>query len=143
MVPDTFVLVSSLPLNPNGKVDRMALPLPDALNTLRDASTAELRTPIGKRLAEILEGLLEVKEIGADDNFFLLGGHSLLGTQLIARVQDIFGVPVSLRVLFDSPTIAELSSHIERLIVAQSEAVSEDEAQRLRASQTRPAQEAI
>jgi amino acid adenylation domain-containing protein len=143
MVPETFVVLLSLPLNANGKLDRMALPLPDALNTLRDAGTAELRTPIGKRLAEIVEGLLEVKQIGADDNFFLLGGHSLLGTQLIARIQDIFGVAVSLRALFDSPTIAELSSHIERLIVARLEAMGEDEAQRLLGGGTRPAQEAV
>jgi acyl carrier protein len=143
MVPETFVVLLSLPLNANGKLDRMALPLPDALNTLRDAGIAELRTPIGKRLAEIIEGLLEVKQIGADDNFFLLGGHSLLGTQLIARIQDIFGVAVSLRALFDSPTIAELSSHIERLIVARLEAMGEDEAQRLLGGGTRPAQEAV
>jgi acyl carrier protein len=142
MVPETFVLVSSLPLNASGKLDRMALPLPDALNTLRDAGTRELRTPIGKRLAEIVAGLLEVQQIGADDNFFLLGGHSLLGTQLIARIQDIFGVAVSLRALFDAPTIAELSSHIERLMVARLEARGEDEAQRLLGG-TRPAQEAV
>ena len=139
MLPETFVLLPSLPLNASGKVDRSALPLPNSSNTLRDVSSIEPRTPIEKRLAEILEGLLGVQHIGADDNFFLLGGHSLLGTQLIARVQDAFGIEVSLRVLFDSPTIAELSSHIERLILARLEAMSEEEAQRLLGGQADPA----
>jgi len=141
MLPDAFVLLSSLPVNPSGKVDRTALPLPDASNTLRDVSVIEPRTPIEQRLAEILESLLGVKNIGADDNFFLLGGHSLLGTQLIARVQDAFGIEVSLRLLFDSPTIADLSSHIEQLIVARLEAMSEEEAQRILGDQADPAQE--
>lgn len=141
MLPETFVLLSSLPLNASGKIDRLALPLPNASNTLRDASSIEPRTPIEKRLAEILESLLGVNHIGADDNFFLLGGHSLLGTQLIARVQDAFGIEVSLRVLFDSPTIAELSSHIEQLIIARLEAMSEDEAQRILGTQADPTKE--
>ena len=139
MLPETFVVLPSLPLNASGKVDRSALPLPDEVNTLRDLSSVDPRTPIEKRLAEILERLLNVKQIGADDNFFLLGGHSLLGTQLIARVQDAFGIELPLRTLFDSPTIAELSGHIERLIVARLESMSEEEAQRILGGESDPA----
>jgi amino acid adenylation domain-containing protein len=139
MVPESFVLLSALPLNASGKIDRSALPLPNSTNILRDVSSIEPRTPIEKRVAEIVENLLGVQHIGAEDNFFLLGGHSLLGTQLIARIHDKFGIEVSLRVLFDSPTIAELSSHIERLILARLEAMSEEEAQRILGSQADPA----
>jgi amino acid adenylation domain-containing protein len=141
MLPESFVLLSSLPLNASGKIDRLALPQPNASNTLRDVSSIEPSTPIEKRLAEILESLLGVNRIGADDNFFLLGGHSLLGTQLIARVQDAFGIELSLRVLFDSPTIAELSGHIEQLIVARLEGMSEDEAERILGAQADSAKE--
>jgi acyl carrier protein len=65
--------------------------------------------------------LLGLEKVGVNDNFFFLGGHSLLGTQLIARVRSIFGVELPLRKVFDSPTAAELASEIERLLVAQQE----------------------
>jgi acyl carrier protein len=65
-------------------------------------------------VAGILAGLLGIPEVGVHDNFFLLGGHSLLGTQLIVRIRDAFGVDLGLRTLFDSPTVAELASEIER-----------------------------
>jgi amino acid adenylation domain-containing protein len=143
MLPEIFVLLSSLPLNPNGKVDRGALPPPNAMNTLRDASAVEPRTPIEKRLAGILAALLGVEQIGADDNFFLLGGHSLLGTQLIARVRDAFGVELPLRTLFDSPTVSELSAQIEQLLVVRLESMSEDEALRILNAQSDAAAEAI
>ena len=69
--------------------------------------------------------------MSVNDNFFLLGGHSLLGTQLIGKILGAFGVDLSLRTLFDTPTIAELSSEIERLIIARVENMSEDEARAL------------
>jgi hypothetical protein len=73
--------------------------------------------------------LLGMEEIGVDDNFFLLGGHSLLGTQVIARVRESFGVDVALCTLFDSPTVAKLGEEIERNIVTKLEAMSEEDAQ--------------
>ena len=69
--------------------------------------------------------------MSVNDNFFLLGGHSLLGTQLIAKIRSAFGVDMALRTLFDAPSIAELSSEIERLIFARVENMSEEEAQAL------------
>jgi amino acid adenylation domain-containing protein len=114
MVPTTFVVLPRLPLTTNGKVDRAALPVPDATNTLRDGEVMAPRTDVERELATILSGLLGIAEVSTHDNFFLLGGHSLLGTQLIARVRDAFGVELSLRTLFDAPTIADLAAEIER-----------------------------
>jgi amino acid adenylation domain-containing protein len=131
MVPSVFVCLGTLPLTPNGKVDRAALPDPDIENTLRDEPFVPPRNPIEERLAKTLTTLLNLNEVSVDDNFFLLGGHSLLGTQLIAKIRGAFGVELGLRTLFDTPTIAELSTEIERLIVAKVESMSEDEAERL------------
>jgi amino acid adenylation domain-containing protein len=117
MVPAIFVRMETLPLNHNGKVDRAMLPLPDALNIIgdedRNAPHNAPQNPIEERIVAILAELLGVPGIGTRDNFFFLGGHSLLGTQLIARLRDSFGVELSLRRIFDSPTAAELAAEIE------------------------------
>lgn len=127
MVPPVYVHLESLPLTRNGKLDRTALPGTDLENTLgNDAFTAP-RTPIEKRLAVIVCSLLELEQVSVNDNFFLLGGHSLLGTQLIGQVRGTFGVELALRTLFDSPTIEQLAFETERLVVARVEAMSEDE----------------
>ena len=138
MIPATFVKLHDLPLNPSGKVDRATLPAPNAENTLHDGSFIAPRTPIEERLAPTLASLLDLDRVSVEDNFFLLGGHSLLGTQLIARIRDTFGVELSLRSLFDLPTISKLSEHIEKLILDKLQAMSEDEAQLL-ANGTAPA----
>jgi amino acid adenylation domain-containing protein len=119
MVPATFVTLSALPLTISGKVDRAALPAPDATNTLRDGDVVAPRTEVETELAAIVSSLLGVDEVSVQDNFFLLGGHSLLGTQLIVRVRDVFGVELSLRTLFDAPTIADLAAEIERARLAE------------------------
>ena len=120
MIPTTFILLDALPLTPNGKVDRAALPAPDATNTARHSETAVPSNPIEARLAEIMSGLLGLEQIGRDDNFFMLGGHSLLGTQVIMRVSESFGVEIPLRTLFDAPTIEQLAAEVERLVIARS-----------------------
>jgi acyl carrier protein len=131
MVPATFVQLQALPMNVSGKVDRAALPLPSTENTLRDNAFVAPRTPIEERMADMLAPLLGLDRVSMEDNFFFLGGHSLLGTQLIARVRDAFGVELTLRSLFDGPTIAQLSAQVEALLLAKLEAMSEVEAQRL------------
>ena len=115
MLPAVFVRVDALPLSLNGKVDRAALPVPDATNTLQDEAWEESCTITEQRVAEIVGELLKLEEIGLDDNFFMLGGHSLLGAQLIARLREVFGVEIGLRSLFEAPTVAALSAEVDRL----------------------------
>ena len=80
-----------------------------------------------ERLAVMLSSLLGLEQVSVHDNFFMLGGHSLLGTQLISQIRGAFGVELALRTLFESPTIEQLSLEIERLLMAQVEAMSEEE----------------
>jgi len=115
MIPAAFVRIDALPLTPHGKIDRAALPEPTPTNTLQDDGSAEPCTSTEQRVAEILGELLNLESVGLEDNFFLLGGHSLLGAQLIARLRDAFGVEISLRSLFEGPTVAALSAELDRL----------------------------
>jgi amino acid adenylation domain-containing protein len=119
MVPASFVHVDALPVTENGKVNRSALPAPDATNCLVDDDYVAPRTLVEQRLAVILSQLLSVKAVGVNDNFFFLGGHSLLGTQLLTRISQSFGVELSLLSLFDHPTLAAMSEEIEKLILAK------------------------
>jgi amino acid adenylation domain-containing protein len=138
MVPGVFVVVDSLPLTSNGKVDRDRLPPPSTLNLLPSEPAVPAKTLVEQRVTEILASLLHLEQVGANDNFFLLGGHSLLGTQVIARVRDTFSIDLSLRSLFEAPTVAELSSQIERLLLEKLEAMSEEEAHRMLNSKAGP-----
>ncbi len=131
MLPSLFVKIPALPLTNNGKVDRAALPEPTMENTLRDDEFVAPRSPIENKLSEIVCALLKLDQVSVNDNFFLLGGHSLMGTQLIVKIRSAFGVDLALRALFDASTIAELSNEIERLIVARIENMSEAEAEAL------------
>ena len=92
---------------------------------LRDKRFVAPRTLVEERVATILCPLLQLAKISVEDNFFMLGGHSLLGTQLIARVRDTFDVEITLRVLFDNPTVSGISSEVEKLILAKLEGDNE------------------
>jgi amino acid adenylation domain-containing protein len=116
MLPAVFVPLDTLPLTPSGKVDRTRLQAPETVETLRDPECVAPRTVVEKRLAPLVAGLLAVPRVGVSDNFFLLGGHSLLGTQLIARLRDTFGVDLPLRTIFDHPTVADLAAEIEQAL---------------------------
>jgi amino acid adenylation domain-containing protein len=134
MIPALFVPLVQLPLSSHGKLDRAALPEPTPENTLEDAAFEAPRSQTEECVAGILTALLGGRRVGMDDNFFNMGGHSLLGAQTIARIRETFGVELSLRSLFDDPTVRGISAEIERLILAKVEAMSEDEAQRILAS---------
>jgi len=117
MIPAIFVKLQAFPLNRNGKIDRSALPPPSAENMLRDIKFSAPRTKIESRVATILAALLGIEQVGVADNFFLMGGHSLLGTQLITNIVSEFGIELSLRNLFEAPTIQLLSRQIEDLLL--------------------------
>jgi amino acid adenylation domain-containing protein len=131
MVPSTFVRLDALPLTPNGKLDRAALPEPASANSLDKIQYRAPESPIAMQMASILAELLHIDKVGLDDNFFMLGGHSLLGTQLVLRAKDKFGVTLTLRDLFAAQTVEKLSNEIERLLIAQLDAMSEEEAGRI------------
>lgn len=119
MIPSDFVLLSSIPHASSGKIDREALRKldPEAQRPVRTAIAPETVTE--KQLVAILVTLLETDRVSTEDNFFTLGGHSLLGTQFIARIRDAFGVEISLRFLFESPTIAATAREVDRLLALQ------------------------
>ncbi|MFJ5679587.1 amino acid adenylation domain-containing protein [Streptomyces sp. NPDC093097] len=107
MVPAVFVTLDALPLSPNGKVDRAALPEPDGAADRAGAAYVAPRNDVEAVLAALWAELLEVDRVGAEDDFFALGGHSLLATRLASAVLETFGVELPLRDLFEAPTVAE------------------------------------
>jgi len=113
MVPAVFVLLDTLPLLSNGKIDRRALPAPDRTRPELDKSFVAPRTPTEELLAQIWAQLLEIERVGVHDNFFDLGGHSLLATQAVSRMREAFQVEIPLRRLFEVPTVAGLAESIE------------------------------
>jgi len=115
MIPAVFVRLEQLPLTANGKIDHPMLPAPTEANTIGDQQSVAPQTAIERQLEQIVAALLRVRKVGRDDNFFLLGGHSLLGTQVISKARASFGVELSLRTIFEFPTIAGLAGEIERL----------------------------
>jgi len=132
MVPTHFVWLDELPLTVNGKVDIAALPEPSAEHgSNRAARGVAPKTGVETALAAMICELLRLESVGANENFFVLGGHSLLGAQLIARVRDRFGVEMALRNLFDNPTVSGMAGEIERLLLAEMENLSDEEAAQL------------
>jgi amino acid adenylation domain-containing protein len=113
MVPSAFVVLEALPLSPNGKVDRSALPAPKLEEALEKTFVAP-RTPVEQSLAGIWSAVLGLRQVGIHDNFFELGGHSLLATQVISRVCGVFQLDFPLHNLFESPTVAGLAARIEQ-----------------------------
>lgn len=112
MVPSMFVTMDALPLTPNGKVDRKALPVPTTQHNADEYAPPE--TPAEIAVAKIWCELLGRKQVSRHDNFFDLGGHSLMATQLISRLETFYGVESRLRDVFDSPTVAEMSRWLEK-----------------------------
>ena len=114
MLPAAFVMLDQLPLSPNGKVDLLALPVPDQLSPLMETAFAPARTPVEEMLSGIWAEILRVERVGVHDNFFELGGHSLLATRVISRVRKAFRIELPLRVVFETPTVAEMAEQIEK-----------------------------
>jgi acyl-coenzyme A synthetase/AMP-(fatty) acid ligase/acyl carrier protein len=138
MVPAIFVRLDALPLTANGKWNRADLPAPTSVNRLRRETAERPKSPVEQRLAAMVGKLLGVEEIGVEANFFMLGGYSLLGTRLIGRVRDAFGVELTLQAFFEAPTIAEMGAQIEQLLMAKVEAMSDEEAEQTLALLSQP-----
>ncbi|KAA0022469.1 non-ribosomal peptide synthetase [Antrihabitans cavernicola] len=111
MVPDTIVVLESFPSNSSGKLDRKALPKPTRSN---DLVFEEPRTPVERAVAEVFAELLDIDRVGRNDDFFTLGGNSLVGAQAITKIKDATALDVGLRWLFTHRTVAELAAKIER-----------------------------
>jgi len=123
MCPAVFVKMRTFPSTPNGKIDRKAFPKPEANVGSGDSDYVAPRTNIEKQLTNIWEGLLKHSPIGVNDNFFYLGGHSILVVQLQVRVWQQMGIRVVIRDFLEAPTIASLARHIEAMSWATASAL--------------------
>jgi len=115
MVPAAFVALQRMPLTPSGKIDRRALPDPEDVRAEAETAFIAPRTRTERRLADAWREVLRVEQVGVDDNFFDLGGHSLLVTQLASRIRAEFGIELPMASVFEAPTLAALASRIEAL----------------------------
>lgn len=137
MVPTIFMPLDAMPLNANGKVERRALPEPRVALTTPAVTFTEPGTPLEERLAQVWRNTLALEQVGIYDNFFEIGGHSLLATQLVSRLRTIFQVELSLRAIFEAPTISaqaeviaqRLAEQIDSDMLAALEELSQDDVQ--------------
>ncbi|HEX8694770.1 MAG TPA: non-ribosomal peptide synthase/polyketide synthase, partial [Longimicrobium sp.] len=114
MVPGAFVVLDRIPLTPNGKVDRRALPAPEH-DPSRDEAYAAPRTPTEEVLAGIWAEVLGLERVGVEENFFALGGHSLIATRVTSRAREAFRIELPLRALFEAQTVAGLAARVDAL----------------------------
>jgi len=111
MVSTAYMILESIPITLNGKVDHRALPTPDTI-TFKNQDYVAPRSQVEELLAEIWAKVLGKEQVGIYDNFFELGGHSLLATQLTSRIRDTFQIDLPVRNLFETPTIEQLAKYI-------------------------------
>ena len=131
MVPAKLVVLDSMPLLPNGKVNRRALPVADIKGEEKNYIAPQ--DAVEETIANIWGEVLAVAQVGVEDNFFELGGHSLLATQVVARISDVFGIELPLHLLFEAPTVAGLAERLRQQglnleqLLAEVESLSDDE----------------
>jgi acyl carrier protein len=120
MVPAGYVVVPRIPLTANGKLDHRNLPAPDQ-HALRPGGHQPPRTPTEKHLATVWASILDTDHIGVHDNFFDLGGNSLLALRISARIQEDFDLDYPVRLVFERPTVAQTAEAVEAYLRAQAE----------------------
>jgi acyl carrier protein len=118
MVPSAYVMLDAFPLTPNGKLDRRALPAPDQSSVVTQAYEAP-QGEIEMAIAEIWQDLLGLEQVGRHDRFFELGGHSLDAVQLHARIRQKYDVTISIRDIFERPSLAEIAELLVSLQLKQ------------------------
>ena len=128
MVPAIFVQLQQLPVSLNGKIDLAMLERPSDANLLKGAAVRQPSTPIEERLLAMVQELLGSNTVTMEDDFFLVGGHSLIGMQLVLRLRETFGVDFTLRQLFQASTVEKLAAAIETMLIEAVESLSDEEA---------------
>ncbi|MEM7593940.1 MAG: phosphopantetheine-binding protein, partial [Cyanobacteria bacterium P01_A01_bin.83] len=143
MMPSAFVFLDSMPLTPNGKVNRRALPAPDTSDIQLNINFIAPTNPTEELLTNIWSDILGCERVGIHDNFFELGGHSILAIRVISRLNQAFSTELSLRHIFETPTIAGLALAINQSqfecpkdreideLLAELEVLSDEEIQQL------------
>ena len=131
MVPARFAVLTALPLTANGKVDYRALPDPAACALPETRAGRAPGTPTEERLLEIVSSVIGRPDINVEDDFFLVGGHSLLGTQVVVQARDAFGVELTLFHLFEARTVARLAETVETLVIELLDSMSDEDIARL------------
>ncbi|CBN55480.1 CrpC (fragment) [Kamptonema sp. PCC 6506] len=114
MIPSAFVIVDELPLTPNGKVDRKALPAPGVINLDWETNHIAPQTDIEQAIATVWQQVLNLEKVGIDDNFFDLGGHSLLMAQAHSKLREVVDRDVSILEMFKYPTISSLAKYLSQ-----------------------------
>ena len=115
MLPAIFVPMQTLPLSPNGKVDRRALPAPGWIALWRITTRCSPRDELEQSLCQVWEALLNIHPVGIHDNFFDLGGHSLLAIRLAGQIEEQFGQRLPIGAIFQSPTVAGLAETLRQV----------------------------
>ncbi|MFJ9457474.1 amino acid adenylation domain-containing protein [Kitasatospora sp. NPDC101447] len=131
MVPTVFLEIDALPLTANGKVDRRALVVPENAADETAPPYEAPGTPVEEAIAEVWSSMLNVERVGIHDNFFLLGGDSLMAMRAVVHLRKALDLDIPIRVLFDSETLGETALLIEDLLIAEIEGISDEEAQSL------------
>jgi aryl carrier-like protein len=127
MIPSSFVRLRTMPLSANGKPDLAMLACQPDLLILKNTQQAPA-TPLEEKLVIMVREVLENHAVGVDDNFFLVGGHSLLGMQLVMRLRKSFAADLTLQQLFEAPTVRRLALTVEQMIIESIDAMTDDEA---------------
>jgi acyl carrier protein len=122
------VKLEAIPLNGNGKINTALLPLACKANMFAEAVSPVPVSKIEEIILGIVQQLLRVESVDVDDNFFMMGGHSLLGTQLVARIRESCGVKLTMRDLFDARTVGQIANLVEDLLLRELDPAADEDA---------------